>query len=267
MSIELFVVGKCPFGIVTESNLILALEKLGDYVDFRLDFIDDREKKYREEGKKGAIIQLCARKYSFDKYLKFILCMNKDYKNFPYNWEDCASEFGLDIAEIRTCYEGSEGEKFYLDSLARSEKRDVKHSPTLFVNGQKDAETGLQTDEFLKRLCHKFKEKPEGCKNIPELQEVRLIVINDKRCKDCFPQRIIDKFKKAFPKLIVREFDYNSEEGRRFYQLLGIKLLPAYIFGRNITEEPGYNNYQRFFRDVDGYKLLTIGGKFDPTMQ
>lgn len=98
--------------------------------------------------------------------------------------------------------------------------------------------------------------------------EVRLFVINDKRCIDCFPQRLIDKFKEVFPKLVVRELDYNSEEGRRLYQLLGIELLPAYIFEKNITEEPGYNcQYERFFRDIGGYKVLRVGGKFDPITQ
>lgn len=269
---EMFVMSQCPFGVMVENAIAPALEKLGDYVDFQLNFIGEEpspgqlSSMHGENEVKGDIVQLCAKKYAPEKYMKFILCMNKDSRSIPNNWEGCANENQLDVAKLKACYEGEEGKQLLSESFKKANEKSAGGSPTMFVN-DKPYQGGRETLDFLRGICAEFKAKPEPCKDVPEPKEVHLTVLSDKRCKECNTVRITSQLRNMFPKLVIKEIDYGDEEGKKLYGDLGLKYLPAYLFGKDVMEESAYQRLQRFMEDVGEYKNLKIGARFDPTAE
>jgi len=63
---------------------------------------------------------------------------------------------------------------------------------------------------------------------------VRAIVLSDRRCRQCNTEALVQSLRQRyFPDLQVTTLDYADAGGRRLYQELGLKLLPAMLF------EPG----------------------------
>lgn len=276
VTLAFHVMSQCPFGVQVENGIKPVLEKLGKAVDFQLYFIGDEPQPgqltsmHGDNEVKGNIVQLCSKKYAPDQYMNVIACMNKNARDIPNNFDACATETKVDAAKIKACAAGDEGKKLLSDSYKVSKEKQARGSPTIFLNGEK-YQGGRQENDFLRAICGAFKtEKPEPCKNIPEPKKIDLTVLSDARCKDCFPDRIVGQLKNMFPGLQPKTVDFGTPEGKKLYDEVkdkGAKLLPAFLFAPNVSEDPGFAQVQRFVTDAGQYKLLQIGAKFDPTAE
>ncbi len=276
VEVAFHVMSQCPFGVQVENAIKPVLDQLGPAVDFKLYFIGDEPSPgqltsmHGESEVKGDLLQVCAAKHAPDRYMDLILCMNKNMREIPGNFDACAAETKLDAARIKACAEGEEGKKLLSESFAVSKQKGARGSPTIFIAGEK-YQGGRQTEQFLRAICQAFKtEKPEPCKNIPEPKKIAVTVLSDKRCKDCFPDRILGQLKNMFPGLQPKTLDYSDPEGKQLYQQIkaqGITMLPAFLFDPVVAEDPGYAQIQRFVKDAGPYKALQIGAKFDPTAE
>ncbi|MBM4387720.1 MAG: DsbA family protein, partial [Deltaproteobacteria bacterium] len=277
VKLDFHVMSQCPYGVQVENAIKPVLDQIGKYMDFNIHFIGDVDASgnltsmHGETEVKGNMIQLCSIKYEPQKYMNFLACMNKDMRGIPNNWEPCAKEAGLDAAKLKACYEGPEGKQLLTESFNKSKAVGARGSPTIFLAGEK-YQGGRQADQFLRGICQKFTvEKPEPCKNIPEPKKLNLTVLTDKRCKECMPDRIVNQLKNnIFPGLIVKTLDYGDPEGKKVYDEVkgaGINLLPAFLFEKAVSEDPGYQQVQRFMKEAGAYQALQIGAKFDPAAE
>ena len=269
------VMSQCPFGVQVENGIAPVVKKLGDSLDLRIEFIGDEPTPgnftamHGESEVKGNILHLCTIKHEPVKYMDLILCMNKNMREIPNNFDACATETQIDAGKVKACAEGEEGKTLLSESYKRSKAKGASGSPTMFLAGEK-YQGGRQEIDFMRAICGKFTTKPEACKDIPEPKKIPVIVLSDKRCAKCMPERILGQLKGMFPGLEPKEVDYMTDEGKALYAKVadkGAKYLPAFLFDPVVAEDPGYQQVARYMNDVAEYKLLQLGSKFDPTAE
>lgn len=271
--VEFYVMSQCPYGTQVEDGIKPVLDKMGDKIDFRLDFIatdlggGNFDSLHGQNEVLGNIVQLCAMKYEAEdyKYMDMVECMNTESSSIPINWEVCASDRGLDVEKIRACYEGEEGKELLSASIARSEAVGASGSPTMYINN-KSYRGGRDEASFQRAICAYLGDIPE-CEGIPECsaatdcptkegmiasctnpntqsakceyaeaQKVELIVVNDKTCTTCDATQLTATLKELFPGMSVRNVDSSSSEGKELIEEYGLLYAPSYIFDSRLDK-------------------------------
>ena len=285
VGLTMHLMSKCSFGIQAVNAIAPVKEKLGDALDLRFEYIlypDTNyigyEDQYCINGLcamqgiseiQGNIVQVCAIKHEPDAYLEMITCMNTQPAQIPGNWENCASEAGLDVETIRECYEGEEGFELVLASSLRSQQAGATGSPTIFLDGKSYNGARSETD-FLRVICEAFgSDAPDACQEVPKLEPVDLIVLSDSRCEDCdlFVGQLLSQLEMMIPNLEVTAFDYSSEQGRQLYEQAGFIYLPLLLFDESVMQASAYPQLVQYLQDQNGFKSLMIGSNFDPTKE
>lgn len=272
VNVEFYVMSQCPYGTQVEDAIKPVLEKLGDRVDFRLDFIatdlgsGSFDSLHGQNEVLGNIVQLCAIKYAPDdyKYMDMIGCMNEQASSIPTNWETCASSNGLDVAKIKACYEGSEGKELLSASIKNSEAAEASGSPTMYIGGNA-YNSGRDELSFQRAICAYLPGEPD-CAGIPvcaaatdcppregmiakctnpnvesakceytEAQKVELIIVNDKTCTTCDATSLTKTLKQLFPGATVKNVDVSSTEGKELIEEFKLVYAPAYIFDSRLA--------------------------------
>ena len=268
-TVEFFVMSQCPFGLQVEKAIEPVLKKMGADIDFRLGFIgQEKEGKlvsmHGQAEVDGNKVQLCAIKHNPNKYMDMILCMNKDMKKIPGNWEACAKSTGCDVAKIKTCYEGIEGEVLLKASFAEAKKRRARGSPTIYIGG-KHYRGPRSEKAFARAICNVYTgAKPSYCQSIPPPVKVPITIVTDSRCRQCRPKFWEERMKSMFPGAEVSIYDYQQEDGKKFFKDLDLKLLPAILFGKEVESTDNYRRIKRFLSPKGDYLSFRSGAKFDP---
>lgn len=171
VKVDFYIMSKCPYGIQVENGIKPVLDKLGNNVDFSINYIADFDgtsfrSLHGDTEVKGDIVTLCAAKYNPTKYMDMVICMAQNSGGIPDNWEGCAT--GLNIDKIKACYTGAEGQQMLKDSIAKSQAVQATGSPTMYVNGklyngQRDAQS------FMSAICSSFASKPAACSGVADL--------------------------------------------------------------------------------------------------
>ena len=275
--LEFFVMSQCPYGIQVVNAIAPVAEKMGDNLDFHLNFIgnmqgDKPTSLHGENEVKGDIAQLCAAEIAPDKYLKMITCQNKNPRDVHTNWESCAGEVGIDAGKLRACLEGERGKQLLVASFDEAKKRQANGSPTMFVNG-KPYEGGRRSVDFARAVCREFTgEKPSAC-DIPPSPTVNAILINDQRCKDCTGSDLIEaKLKGVVEGIQLKKMDYSTDEGKKLYGELraqdGSLRLPALLLDKSLDADADAKQaLARYLQPLGEYQSVGVGGTFDPTAE
>jgi len=261
VKIDFYVMSQCPYGTQVEDGIYPVLQKFGDSIDFNLDFIaneDDGEfgSLHGEPEVKGDIVQLCAAEHD-EKYMDMIICMNKDMRNIPNNWEECAE--GLNVEKIKECYDGEEGKELLSASLKKAQEANARGSPTMYINDEL-YNGGRDELSFTRAVCQLIED--EECDNIPECGsdmdcvaqpekngicnegtciyedpvEVEMIVLNDKKCTDCDTSNILGVTSQLFKGVNIRYVDIADDEGKELIEEYDIMIAPAYLFDDALNE-------------------------------
>ncbi len=275
VSVELYVMSKCPYGVMAMEAIGPAIEKLGDSVSLKLEFIGNKkddgtlDSMHGKEEVDGNLAEICAAAQGTPKLLKFLACYNKDWRKIPEGWENCAKEAGLDEAKLKACKEGEEGKTLLAASYERAQAAQAFGSPTIKVNGEA-YKGGRKTDDFLRGFCNAFgdKPKPKACADIPEPAKVNVIAITDSRCKACEPEKIIDSLKQVFNGLQPKIMDWSDAETKAIATEAQVKLLPAILFDETIDKDKdGAAHMARWLVPAGKYKSLRVPAEFDPTAE
>ncbi len=275
VKLSFHVMSKCPYGAQVVKGVKPALDKLGNAVDFEINYIGNQKgdkwlPMHGEKELQGDKIAVCTKKYYPEKYMDLVFCMAEDFRKIPDNFEDCAKKVKFDAAKIKKCSDGDEGQKLIVESYKFSQSKKASGSPTIFLNGEKYA-GGRTGNAFLKSICDGFKKaKPAVCTSIPEPPKVKLTLLSDKRCKQCNPQRLEQSLKRVFPGLTAETLEYSDPAGKKLYDEIaakGHKLLPFAIFDKSIEKVEGYDKIKRFVLPAGEKVLLRVGAKFDPTKE
>jgi hypothetical protein len=270
VALDFYVMSQCPYGVQVEDAIKPVLDKLGPNVKFSLNFIatDNGDGTFSslhgQNEVDGNIVQLCAKKYAPAKYMDLVACMNENPQGIPGNWEACAKDMPVD--KIKACFTGDEGKELLKQSIAASNTVNARGSPTMYLAGELYS-GGRKENDFLRAICGKLTDKPEACKNIPEPAKVNVIVLSDKRCAECDTTGLESSLKGIFPGMVLTRYDYGDPEGKKLYQDLGLKALPAFLFDDTVAKDENYANVQNYLEAAGTYKSLKIGAEFDPAAE
>lgn len=276
VNLQFFIMSQCPFGVQVMDGVIPALKELGPAVDFHVDFIGKIEGEnltsmHGDNEVKGNIIEACVVKHAPDKWMEFFLCVDKNYRALPGNWNECATTAGLSADQIKAaaaCYEGDEGRALMKASFEKAIAAGARGSPTIHLNGQ-PYRGGRTKRDFMQAVCDATTgTKPEVCGTIPPPIKVTMTAIGDKRCTDrkCNTAPIIGSLKGIFPGLEVTEHDWADEAGQKAFDEYGVTALPAFIFDAKVKEAAGHQRISRYLQPtkVEGFLNLQIGATHDP---
>jgi len=277
---EFFIMSQCPYGVQVVNAIAPVVEKLGPNMELKINYIGNKtpdgnfSSMHGDNEVKGDIIQLCAMKYFPNKYLNFMVCQNKNYREVATNWEACAKETGINASKLKSCFEGKEGKDLLAQSFEEANKRGARGSPTMFLNGQ-PYNGGRKTNDFLRAICDTYQgKKPDACLNIPVPPKVDAIFFSDKRCPDCNIDRLEGRVKSDVQGLVAKKVDYMTDEGKALYnEIKGLnpdmKYLPVILFTKSLdADKDGKEALSRWLRPVgDKYYALMLGGSFDPTAE
>jgi len=104
---------------------------------------------------------------------------------------------------------------------------------------------------------------------VPQTGEMSLVVLNDKRCADCIKleSQVLSQLKNVFSDITITEYDYSDDEGKALYESAQKPALPAFLFSKDVQNDPGYGQVQRFIAPKGDYLSLRVGSKHDPTKE
>lgn len=99
--------------------------------------------------------------------------------------------------------------------------------------------------------------------------KVNIIILNDKRCEDCasYGAYLLAQLRILFPNMALTGLDYSSVEGKRLYDSLGLKYLPAILFDDSVKSAANYGQVAQYLEKKGNYLSLNIGAEFDPTAE
>ena len=275
VKLSFHVMSKCPYGVQVLNAVKPALDQLGNAVDFELNYIANEKDgnwmpMHGATERQGDKTSLCAKKHLPKDYMNLIVCMNKESRKIPENFESCANELKLDIAKVKACADGDEGEGLLIESYKFSKSKNANGSPTIFLAGN-PYRGGRTSNDFLRAVCGEYKTaKPEVCNSIPEPAKVKVTVISDKRCKECRPEGLVNQLKGMFPGLIPEIIDYSDPKAQEMYKKFaeaGFKTLPIIAFEESVEKTEEYQKIARWAVKGGGAVLLRVGAKFDPTKE
>jgi hypothetical protein len=275
---ELFVMSRCPYGLMAEDALFPALDKLGDAIDFRLHFIGDVDTDgslitmHGEPELRANLLQICAAKLAPKAFRTLIACMNRQPEAIPDNYPDCAVKAGIDAAAVTACADGDEGRGLLKASFEYAAQKGIQGSPSMTITG-KEFDGPRTTESFLRAFCGSFTgTRPAACASIPEPVEVPVLVLTDARCEPC--SRAVDmglkQLKALFPGLRERVIEYATDEGKALHGTLRAadqKYLPAFVFGDEVLKDASYPQIEKYFEDAGKYHVLLVESGFDPTAE
>jgi len=273
VTVEFYVMSKCPFGVRVEDAFAPVLDKMGANIDFKLEFIADAlpdgtfKALHGEPEVQGNIAQLCARQHHPDKYMKLVSCMNKNMRDIPSNWEACATESGLDMEKMKACYAGDEGKQLLKASAELAKTKGARGSPTMFFGGQRYS-GGRSETSFMRAVCNGFKGvQPEACASLPAPVAVNLTILTDERCKECRTEPMEARIKSMFEGVTIKKLDYGTPEGKEIFGKLSQKLLPVFLFDKTVEQAESYEQLKRYMVPEAEFLSLRVGAKFDPTAE
>jgi len=272
VKLDFYVMSQCPYGTQVVDAIAPVKQELGAALDLNINYIanDLGNGQYKslhgQNEVQGDIVQLCAMKYNPEKYLDMVVCQNQNAQQIPANWESCAQQKGLNVEDIKTCYEGDEGKDLLTQSIQESSNAGASASPTIYLNGQQYV-SGRKTTDFLRAVCNEFQDKPEACNNIPEPAKVNTLIINDERCKECDITGLKAQLKSVFPGIIIKELDYGNAKGKELFNNLDLGVLPAVLFDDSVKQAESYSGVQPYLVQAGDYYNLRIGASFDPTAE
>ncbi|MBI4064376.1 MAG: DsbA family protein [Elusimicrobia bacterium] len=264
ISVDLYVMSLCPFGVQAENGMFPAVDFLNKYADLNLHFIgrDDSGGQPRftalhgEPEVKENIRQVCVMKHYPRKYRDYILERNKNYRD-P-DWRPAARQTGLDPAVIEKCAESAEGAKLYADNLKAHQKRGARGSPTIDIAGKPyqgargKRSFGLAICEAIKAqgqkiptVCDEITAWPAdaaaqaaaGCGDTaPPPNVFDITVITDQNCAICKPT-LTEALRRYHPGAKISTVDAASALGKKLISLHQARGLPLYILDKKVEQD------------------------------
>ena len=77
-------------------------------------------------------------------------------------------------------------------------------------------------------------------------EPVSLLIIKPKLCKTCDTEKSLVQLKNTFPVINLTYLNYESKDGADLAKKLGIDMLPAYIFTKDIEKNLNFNSFSKF---------------------
>jgi protein-disulfide isomerase len=138
--LDLFVMSQCPYGnaaMEAMEEVVTAMPGL----DVNVWYIanengDGFDSLHGQTEVDEDIRQVCILDEAPGKFWNYMSCMVPVYSNAGTEWENCATEAGINKAQLSTCWQGEEGKQLLRDNIAFANELGFGSSPTFLINGR-----------------------------------------------------------------------------------------------------------------------------------
>jgi len=271
INLDLYVMSQCPYGSQAEGVVLGAMDGFENYINFNVEYIAEENgdgtfnSLHGQPEVDGNLYQLCVKKYFNDKFWNYLECQNKNYQDLASSFESCANETNIDFATIKDCAEGETGKNLLVASLNKAKDLKVSASPTFYIN--QEIYSGPRTEIALQRsFCEVLNNKPTKCDDLPQDKEFTAYLIEDSRCQkpECDTAQLIQQLEATFDKVKFEKLDYNTNDGKEFFNKYKLTLLPAVLFSQEVQETDNYTQVANYLTPVDDLYNLAIGAIHNP---
>ncbi len=273
VSVELYVMSKCPYCAQLMEELGPLLEELKEHVDFRVGFVGSEVEgklsaMHGETEVAGNLLEICVQRLHGHALPGFLRCMGRHLRAIPEGWESCATAVGADVKAVRDCAGGNEGWRLLRDSYREASARMVRGSPTLFIGGIQ-YQGNRSRNSLLRKICEAGASRAPQCQDLAPIPRVRAVILSDRRCADCRAGHWRSLLERTFENLDLTEVDYGDPDGQALHEAAGKPLLPAVVLDASVdalARESSFPFKDRLQAQGD-YRVLAVGAKFDPTAE
>jgi hypothetical protein len=269
VTVQLYVMSQCPFGVQAENSFAAAIDHLGDAIDLQVDFIGERGadgtliSMHGPREVRADMVQACAQHLS-PRWFELIRCQNRNTREIDTNWETCAADLHMPVDRIRACAEGQLGERLLGASFERTRLKGTRSSPTIYIAGH-EYEGGRKPVELMRAVCSAYgDEKPSACDDIPVPPRVNVTILSDKRCAECEPRQLRAGVARIVATPVFRELDYGDAEGKQLFGEIGPAKLPAVIFDASLAADQEAAEQLRRSLDRRNGHLVADAGDWSP---
>ncbi|MCX6776534.1 MAG: thioredoxin domain-containing protein [Candidatus Micrarchaeota archaeon] len=262
LSIELFVMSQCPYGVQAESSVKKVIDEFKGDVNLSLHFIATDLGNGSFSSLHGAnevaedLRQVCIMKYYPAKFLDYLTCVNNDYANVGSVWEGCASSSQMDTNTIRQCSTGAEGSGLLRENIKRTQALQIDSSPTIYLNNK--SYTGGRDNVTMTRAICGIVTGSDVCKNLPLAVNVKLTIVNDDTCILCDASGIETTLSGMISNLTITTVNYSSDEGKALLQQYNASGLPLYVFSSSIEQDSSYSSLSRYLQKSGSTYMLLV---------
>ncbi|MCX6775279.1 MAG: hypothetical protein NT130_00290 [Candidatus Micrarchaeota archaeon] len=262
LSIELFVMSQCPYGVQAETSVKKVIDGFKGDVNLSLHFIANDLGNGTFSSLHGAnevaedLRQVCVMKYYPNKFLDYLTCVNNDYTNVGSVWEGCASSSQIDTNTIRQCSTGDEGSRLLSENIKRTQALSIGSSPTVYLNNK--PYTGGRDNVTMTRAICNILTDSDVCKSLPPAVNVKLTIVNDESCILCDTIGIEESLKTYIFNLTVTKVSYSSDAGKVLLQQYNASAVPLYIFDSSIEQDSSYSTLSGYLQNVGSTYMLMV---------
>ncbi len=163
--LAVFIMSDCPYG----REAIKALEPVllaSPELTYEINYIATETSPGEFQSLHGAyeveedIRQLCVKELAQENFFPYVLCRSKGGVN-GVDWKTCATELGLDQAEIESCANGDLGKTLLSENIKIAEELGIGGSPTWIANNRYQF-GGITSAVVQSNVC-KYNVDLEGC--------------------------------------------------------------------------------------------------------
>ncbi|PIQ88902.1 MAG: hypothetical protein COV72_06395 [Candidatus Omnitrophica bacterium CG11_big_fil_rev_8_21_14_0_20_42_13] len=79
-----------------------------------------------------------------------------------------------------------------------------------------------------------------------EPEKISILIISPKKCASCKLEQAEKYFKDTFWNVDISRVYYETKKGRDLVKDLGVEMLPAYLFGREVEKNANFNSFRKF---------------------
>lgn len=168
--LQVFIMSDCPYGKEAVKALNNVEENFGDNLDFEIHYIaseqgDGFNSLHGTYEADEDMVQLCAKKYSPDVWFDYTVC--RSIEGIKGNdWHNCATETGVDISSVETCFNGDEGASLLREDIKIANGLGIGASPTWLANNRYQF-SGIDAETVKSNFCQ-YNEGVTGCENVLE---------------------------------------------------------------------------------------------------
>ncbi len=264
--LDLYVMSMCPYGVEAENWLLPFVEKFKDKIELNIYFIMSvrdgiLSSLHGEEEIKENKRQIIIQKYNYDKYYKYLNCIN----NNPNNFDNCLAGAEINKKEIDSL-SMLYGNKLLVSNFQRTERLKINASPTLYINNVR-YEGELDKDHLLRKICDSNKNNfIQECKQIPEC-------LNDEDCVQvgkegkCFEPGTMDSkciYRDAEPFNMLLVYDSTRTDNGNLEDVIKttIKYLPgAKLIRKNIYSKSSESILNKY--GINSIPVIILDNKID----
>ena len=166
--LQAFIMSDCPYGREAVKALKEVEDNFGEELDFEIHYIaseqgDGFSSLHGQYEVDENIRQLCVLEHSPDVWFDYVYCRSTNgVKNV--DWNTCATQTGVDVDAVQTCFEGDEGANLLREDIKIANSLGISASPTWLANNRYQF-SGIDAETVKSNYCA-YNEKLAGCENV-----------------------------------------------------------------------------------------------------